>query len=129
MKKLFCLLLCSLLCAGLLAGCGGLSDNYDEEEVVSLAHAVVENLNAKDYDAVVAGMSDEMKEALPADKLAEVWAPVAEQLGAFDSFAKDSTAEKDGLAVVIVTAKYENAGLTYTLTFDTELRLCGLYMK
>lgn len=65
MKKLFCLLLCSLLCAGLFAGCGGLSDNYDEEEVVSLAHAVVENLNAKDYDAVVAGMSDEMKEALP----------------------------------------------------------------
>ena len=129
MKKLFCLLLCSLLCTGLLAGCGGLSDKYDEEEVIAQAHAVIESLNAKDYDTVAATMNGEMKEVLPADKLAEVWEPIAGQLGAFDSFTRDAVAEKDGLAVVVVTSKYENGNLTYTISLDTGLQLCGLYMK
>ena len=40
MKKLIAVCLSALLCAALLTGCGGgLSDAYDEDKVISLAHA------------------------------------------------------------------------------------------
>ncbi|MPN23109.1 hypothetical protein SDC9_170494 [bioreactor metagenome] len=130
MKKLIAVCLSALLCAALLAGCGGgLSDAYDEEKVVSLAHEVVTDLNNNDYDAVVAMMNDTMKAALPTDKLSEAWAPVSEQLGAFDSFVKDATSEKDSIATIVVLAKYANANLTFTISFNTDLQLVGLYMK
>jgi len=130
MKKLIAVCLSALLCAALLTGCGGgLSDAYDEDKVISLAHEVVTDLNSNDYDAVVAMMNDTMKAALPADKLSEAWAPVSEQLGAFDSFVKDATSEKDSIATIVVLAKYANANLTFTISFNTDLQLVGLYMK
>lgn len=130
MKRLIAVCLSALLCAALLVGCGGgLSDAYDEDKVISLAHEVVTDLNSNDYDAVVAMMNDKMRAALPTDKLSEAWAPVSEQLGAFDSFIKDATSEKDSIATIVVLAKYANANLTFTISFDTDLQLVGLYMK
>ena len=44
------------------------------------------------------------------------------------SGTKDETTGEE-YAVVQVMAKHENANLTYTLSFDKDLMLVGLYLK
>lgn len=123
------LLAAALLAVG-LAGCGGsLPEGLEKEDVLTAAKAVVEKLNAGSYSEVQDSMDDTMKAALPADKLAEAWEPYAEKLGAFSGYEKESVAGKDGYAVAVILAKYETGSVQFTLSFDADLALAGLYMK
>ena len=130
MKKLLSLTILVFAGAFLLAGCGSkLPDGMDEETVLTAAHTVIESLEQKDYDAVVETMDDNLKQALPAEKLAEVWEPIAEQAGAFSGYEKEAVTEKKGWGVAVVVARYEKSAVQFTLSFDSEMHLGGLYLK
>ena len=60
---------------------------------------------------------------------AAVWQPVLEAAGAFDSITKTTVGGKDGYGVAVVQAKYENAAVTFTLSYTPEGKLGGLFFK
>lgn len=120
-----------MLCLFMFVGCsqGKLSENFNEDELTKAAEVVVNNLNANNYSEIIANSSDELKSALSANKLEEAWVGFNSNIGKFDSITKMSFGEKDGYAIVIVNTKYENAKVTFTLSYDKEMKLSGIFMK
>ncbi len=120
-----------------LIGCAGASlpEGFDKEEVGTAAEEIVGLATAGDYDSIIAALRDDVKSAITADQLKEGWAPVYEKAGAFDSVSKmelsgtkDKTSGEE-YAVAQVMVKHANATLLYTLSFDKDLALVGLYLK
>ena len=77
MKRTLSLALCLILSLALLAGCGAapLPDGLTQESVTDAAAQTVAQLNDEDYDALFAGMTEEMTSAMTAEDLAAVWQP------------------------------------------------------
>ena len=120
MKRTLSLALCLILSLALLAGCGAapLPDGLTQESVTDAAAQTVVQLN-----------EEEMTSAMTAEDLAAVWQPVLEAAGAFDSITKTTVGGKDGYGVAVVQAKYENAAVTFTLSYTPEGKLGGLFFK
>ena len=130
MKKIF-KILSMMVCIFMMVGCsaGKLSDKYNEEDLKVEAEKVIKNLNDKNYDTILEGSSDELKNALPDNKLKETWEGFSENIGDYDSISKMTFAEKNGYGVAIVNVKYKNKKVTFTLSFNSEMKLSGIYMK
>ena len=120
-----------------LIGCAGapLPKGFDADEVGTAAEEIVGLATTGDYDSIINALRDDLKSSITADQLKEGWAPLFEKAGAFDSITKtvfSSTKDKttgEEYAVVQVLAKHANANLIYTLSFDKDLALVGLYLK
>ena len=124
------------LSVGMFACAGGkLPEGFDKDEVGSAAEEIVGLATTSDYDSIINALRDDLKASITADQLKEGWAATYEKAGAFDSITKtvfSSTKDKttgEEYAVVQVLAKHENANLVYTLSFDKDLALVGLYLK
>ena len=129
MKRLLFGILTLVLCLG-LAGCGAsLPDGMDEESVQQAAETTISQLVNEEYDALTDSMDDTMKEAISAEEWPEIWQPLAQQLGAFVEVEKHTIVGKDGMAVDVAQAAFENGKLTFTLSYDSSYRLASLYMK
>ena len=128
MKRTLSLALCLILSLALLAGCGAapLPDGLTLENVTDTA---AQTAAPRTVDALFAGMTEEMTSAMTAEDLAAVWQPVLEAAGAFDSITKTTVGGKDGYGVAVVQAKYENAAVTFTLSYTPEGKLGGLFFK
>lgn len=129
MKRLLFGILTLVLCLG-LAGCGAsLPDGMDEESVQQAAETTISQLVNEEYDALTDSMDDTMKEAISAEEWPEIWQPLAQQLGTFVEVEKHTIVGKDGMAVDVAQAAFENGKLTFTLSYESSYRLAGLYMK
>ena len=120
-----------------LFGCSAkpLPEGFDSEEVGTAAEEIVGLATMGDFESIIGYMRDDLKDSITADQLKEGWASIYEKAGAFDSITKtvfSSTKDQttgEEYAVVQVMAKHENANLIYTLSFDKDLALVGLYLK
>lgn len=130
MRK-FIKVLTMMLCLLMFAGCseGKLSDDYSEDELKARAEEVINKLNDKNYSGILENSSDELKNSLPDNKLQEAWEGFSKDIGNYDSITKMTVAEKNGYGVVIANTKYESKKLTFTLSFNKEMKLSGIYMK
>ena len=140
MQKQFKTIVCAVLALTLalgLFGCAGkaLPEGFDKDEVGSAAEEIVGLATAGDYDSIVAALRSDLQSSITADQLKEGWAATYEKAGAFKSITKtvlSSTTDattKEEYAVAQVLVKHENANLVYTLSFDKDLALVGLYLK
>ncbi|MEA5047348.1 MAG: DUF3887 domain-containing protein [Eubacteriales bacterium] len=112
-----------------------LPDGFDGDAVAKKAGEMATLATNGDYDALIAAMRDDLKDALTADQLRDSWAPVYEKAGAFESVMKTVLSgvadpnSNEEYAVAQVLVKHENASLLYTFSFDKDLMLVGLYLK
>lgn len=111
----------------------GNSGLYTEAAVEEQAKAVVEMLHAGDYEALQECSDKKMKAFVTEGTLDGAKKQVGTDWGAFQKFGKCYMQElkQQGkiYAVVQIYAAYENLGVTYTLSFDENMQLSGLYMK
>lgn len=130
MRK-FVKILSIMLCLFIFAGCsaGKLSDAYNEDEVKAAAEDVINKLNDKNYEGILEISGEELKKSLPDNKLQEYWEGFSKDIGEFDSISKETVAEKNGYAFDIVNVKYNKKNVTFTLSFNKDMRLSGIYMK
>lgn len=120
-----------------LFACAGTTvpSGFDKDEVGTAAEEIVGLATAGDFDSIIASLRDDLKASITADQLKEGWAPAYQKAGAFVSISKivlSGTADKtsgEEYAVAQVLVKHENASLVYTLSFDKDLKLVGLYLK
>ena len=120
-----------------LIGCAGapLPKGFDADEVGTAAEEIVGLATAGDFDSIVASLRDDLKSTITVDQLKEGWAPAYEKAGAFEKITKTSlsgtkdqtTGEEYAVAQVLV--KCANASLVYTLSFDKDMMLVGLFLK
>lgn len=122
--------------AFLLAGCSGtkLSDAFDEEEVKAAAQKAIDHLIAGEYEECMELMSEEMQAAISAEVLASNMETIAEQKGAFQEYKSCSVVgqkDKGGTeyAAAVAVAAFEKGNVTFTVSFDKEMKMIGLWMK
>ena len=89
-------------------------------------------MNHFDYDKLMAVCNEEMKNSLDKNSLKSA----IEQLGELGEYQKitsqhyyEMTSKGEKMAVCEVVALYQNRSVTYTISFDQDMKLAGLYMK
>ncbi|WP_312890921.1 DUF3887 domain-containing protein [Clostridium thailandense] len=129
MKRLYKVLLI-ILCITMLGGCGAkkLSSAYSEDKLKAASEEIINDLNNEKYDDVVAKLNKDLKKDLPASKLKEVCSNF-KNLGKYDSISKIVFQEEKDYVVVISIAKYEKGKVQFTLSFNKNMELVGIYMK
>src|SRR5690625_170312 len=104
-------------------------DHYAEE-----AEQVILMLNDGEYGEVVNLFADELKTELDEAGLRQIEPLIAES-GAFESIKKvnvDKTEEvstKEEIFVTVTQVVYENNNRTFTISFNDQGELVGLYVK
>ncbi|MDO4321187.1 MAG: DUF3887 domain-containing protein [Lachnospiraceae bacterium] len=109
------------------------SGSFRTEEVEGRAKQVVLSLDADDYETLQKSAAAEMIPFLNAESMDRARDQVAKDRGEFRQFGNFYMAEVEQqgrtFAVVELTAAYEKTNITYTISFDEDMRLAGLYMK
>lgn len=112
----------------MLAACGSNVDEATSEKYITQGEEVVSLLNDLNYEEVHAMFDDHMATELPGDQMEDL-TPVIEGSGDFETIEKSSVEEKDGLYVVVIAAAYSNEDRMFTITFNNDDDIAGLYIK
>lgn len=136
LKIIIIILMTTILSMLLLTACSApaLSADFNEEEVKLLAQDVVSLLNAQDSEGLRSVFTEQMNTAITDDVFVQIYAAI-EGGGKFETIdnitvvgsSDKSTGEE--FATAVVTAKYENQTFTYTITFNKQMQLAGLYYR
>jgi hypothetical protein len=135
MKKIVTFLLLSVIAIGLLRGCNStkLADSFDKTAVEASAKQAIEYLAAGDYNGIGAMMSDDVRKHLPNEVLAYACEKTCKNAGDLVEFGDmgifGNKENKADYAVTIIEAKYGKKNVIFTITFDTGMKLAGIYMK
>jgi len=76
---------------------------------------------------VINDFTPQMKEALPAEKLAAVWNDLGKQLGAYQSMGEATQTEEQGYKVVYVPLTFEKGTVRAKLVYDQTNYVAGLF--
>lgn len=109
------------------------SEYFDKAQVERAMKDTIELLDNGDYAALQANAIEEMMPYLTEDGMEKSKEQVSEDWGKQLSIGKIYAAEvaqgKRHYAVGEVTVSYENVSVIYRLTYDTDMKLAGLYMR
>lgn len=109
------------------------SEIFLESQVEERAREILDLLADDENEAIVGYMNEKLKKALPADKLEEVKGQVSDNWGQVVSTGNYYIAEVSQFgkhyAVVQTVVGYENVTVSYSITFDSDMMLAGLYMQ
>ncbi len=135
--KRFCAGLLAIMVCAFAAGCGSapLPDGFDADAVTARAEEIVGYASDGEYDTIIDNLREDLRDAVTADQLEESWEPTYERVGAFESIKKvvlsgtsdNTTGEEYAVAQVLCT--HEDGNVLYTLSFDKDFQLVGLYLK
>jgi dienelactone hydrolase len=95
-------------------------------DLVARAEALVDALAAGDMEAAVSDFDQTVAEALPADKLSELWDQLTTQVGAFQARLGIRTQTQEGYEIVYVVTAFERAALDVRVVFDDSGQIVGL---
>lgn len=107
---------------------------FKEETVIKQAEAVIDLVNQDNYTAIQAQYANErLKQALDEEKMIAAKEQIGSDWGAFSSYTSVYSAQLKQMgktyALAQITALYENRSVTYTISFDQDMKLAGLFMK
>ena len=109
------------------------SKYFTEGQMADAMAVTVEQLDAGDYEAMRENAIPEMQSTLTAEVMENAKAQISDNWGERKSFGSiyigEITQGKRHYAVGEITVIYENTSVIYRLTYDTDMRLAGLYMR
>lgn len=128
MRKIYTIFLAVLLIITLVA-CQ--KSNVDEETAnhyIDQAKSVIEHLLNSEYEEVYEQFNEEMKEELSLSNMGDL-TPVIKEVGEFEKFETSAVEERDGYYVTVVVTKHEDGKLGFTITFEEDDSIAGLFIK
>ncbi len=119
----------SALTLGLLAVSGasaanGAAAGGDSAAAVAFVHQMASGK----FSQAEAGFTTEMKSAVGADGLQQLWSKLQQQFGAFESTGALQTAVVNGYSVVTVRANFKSQAIGLAVAFDSSHRIAGLHL-
>jgi hypothetical protein len=136
-KNKFYFLSAFVLFTLLFTGCvdNSLSEKFSTDTITKEALNTVLLINQYDYEAVVNLVRDDLKAQITPQVLKDAWNNSLIKLGNYKKISstivqgtKDKTTSEE-YAVAIVNVEYENGKAIFTLSYDVDMNLVGLYMK
>ncbi|MGL4739779.1 MAG: DUF3887 domain-containing protein [Sarcina sp.] len=114
-----------------LVACGGntLSEKFDEAKVNESTKNVIEWLAKGEFEKVYEVEDEVMQSALNQEKLSQTFKPINEKVGEYKDVSKIVMKEKDSNVKVVAISNYEKGKLQFTITFNEEMKISGLYVK
>lgn len=132
----FSKLVLTLLMMFSLVGCSvpKLSEQYNEEDVLNNALAIIEVVNERDYETLVDLIRDDLVSEDLKENLEVELDKIISEAGAYQEYKRyQTTSTKDDsgyeFAVIAIECIYENSELTYTISFDEEYELVGIFVR
>lgn len=111
----------------------GTSGIYTKEVLEEKALQVVSLLDQNDFDSLRADTTEEMQLVLTQAQIDQIRDQLSDNWGESVSIEVYSVQEikqqGKSYAAAQVLAAYENVTVLYTISFDQEMRLAGIYMK
>lgn len=111
----------------------GSSGVYEQKAVEEKAEQVLELLVQDDFEGLKEEATEKMQKAIDGNAIITVRNEISEDWGKYISMGKIYSAEmkqrEKHLAVTQTAVTYENLTVNYTISFDKELKVAGLYMK
>ncbi|WP_373898689.1 DUF3887 domain-containing protein [Haloimpatiens sp. FM7315] len=130
--KRFSKVIMMILCVAMIFSCGcgakKLSASYSEDKLKTASEEIIKDLNDEKYEEVTDKLSKDIKDKLPASKLEEVWDKYKE-MGDYQSISKIAFQEKDNYAVVVAVAKFKEGKVIFTLSYNKDMELVGIFIK
>ncbi len=87
----------------------------------------VELLTTEQFPAATESFDETMKNALPADKLQELWESTVSQMGPFSKQLTTRTEKQDEFDIVLVTCEFQNGTLDVKVVYNAEKQVAGLF--
>lgn len=110
----------------------GTSGLFQREVVEQHVKDVVEDISQDDFEALQNQMHPKLKEVLPQEDFNNAMKQLGD-LGEFERITNQTYAEtkQNGKDCVVgeIVVVYKEKSVTYTLSFDQDMKLTGLYMK
>jgi hypothetical protein len=96
---------------------------------VQMAEALVDSMSAGEWEAAREHFDGRMKEALPAERLKQVWGQLTAAAGPFQRRGPSWTTEQGGLTTVYVPCHFERACLSAKVVFGPDGKVSGLWFQ
>ena len=134
-KKIISLLLMAVICLSLLVGCAkALPEGFDRDLLSESAKKLITDMGGANYGAVISELGSELKTVLTEDYFKTNIAPIYTAAGEFKKFGNTTMSatqdESNGEYIVVVVAcGYANGTLTYTISYNKDMQVIGLFMK
>lgn len=130
MKNLFNIFLI-MICGVVLIGCGAkaLSEDYNEDELKKSSEAIIEQLRSGEYKKIVDNAGPTIKIDDSENLIKNGYESIKKTAGEFVFVSEMSFQEKNGYAVVVTIATFENRNVQFIFSFDKELKLAEIFMK
>ena len=112
------------------------SQYFNSEDLTRQTEQVIDYLDADDYEGMSDMSNEDMQSALTKDQLGN-WKESKDKIGSnwgkrkalTTSYMEEVTSKNKIYAIIEVDASYENVNVKYTITFDQNNKLAGLYME
>lgn len=106
---------------------------FQEAVVMEQTEEIITLLDQEDWSSLEEYADEKMRGFFQENALAEAKATLGGELGANLGITSSLTAEVHQLgkryAMIQVTVQYENRSVIYTISYDENMKLAGLYMK
>lgn len=112
-----------------------LSDSkvFDAEAVEQKAEMIIRYLDEENYEEIQKLSDERLAEVMNKEEMDQAKSNFGDNWGEFQNFGEayliESTRIGQHSAIAQINASYENASITYTLSFNQNMELNGLWMK
>lgn len=109
------------------------SQIFNESEVEQKLTEVIDLLDKDDYDTLQEMSIDQLKSVLTKTTMDSAKEDLSTDWGKRTAlgniYSQEVTQKGQHYVICQVNASYENVSVTYTITFDEDMKLAGLYLK
>lgn len=135
-RKGILVILILLTMASLLSGCSekerlqGLDPAFDEELLKREAEQVADDWNHQNFEAITSQSDDSIKDKLTPELLKQGYDQISEKIGAFKKIEKTKIVDREnGQATVTIVAEYEKSKIQHRVTYNTNMRITGYWIR
>lgn len=104
-------------------------ENQADEALIDMAITFIDELNEGNYEEATGNFDETMNEQVGAADLEEIWTDLNSQLGDFIDQEYNKTEEADGYQVVFITGTFNDADVTFQVTFDENEQIAGFFVQ
>ncbi len=128
MNKISKLLVCLFVFFIILTGCGKKVDTEKSELYSKKAEGAIQLLNNGKREELKTQFNPEMQVGMTKENFDTVEVAIKEA-GDFEKFEKSSIQEKDGIYSTVTIAKYSNQKRVFTISYNDDEQIVGLFIK